>query len=88
MRGAHAGGGHADDAGARRQAVARGGGLAGQQQRAGAVVDARGVAGGHRAVGPHHALELGQRLEAGLARVLVLADDDRRRPSSARSSPA
>jgi hemerythrin-like domain-containing protein len=49
-------------------------GLAGQQQRAGAVVHAAGIAGGHRAVGPHHALELGQRLQAGLARVLVAAD--------------
>ena len=41
-----------------------GGGFVGQQQRAGAVVHAGGVAGGHGAVGPHHALELGQRFEA------------------------
>jgi Rrf2 family protein len=54
-----------------------GGRLTGQQQRAAAVVHAAGVAGGHRAVGAHHALQLGQRLQAGLARVLVLADDHR-----------
>jgi MFS family permease len=43
---------------------------------AGAVVHAAGVARRHRAIGPHHALELGQRFQAGFARVLVLADDD------------
>jgi hypothetical protein len=57
--------------------VLRGAGLVGQQQRHRAVVDAAGIAGGHAAVGAHHALEPGQRLEAGLARMLVLADEDR-----------
>ena len=72
-----AGGRHADDARARRQAVLRRGAFAGDQQRAGAVVDAGRVAGGHRAVGPHDALQLRERLERGLARMLVLRDDDR-----------
>jgi hypothetical protein len=68
-----AGRGHADHSRLRREAILCGRGLVGQQQRAGAVVHAAGIAGGHRAVGPHHALELGQRFERGLARMLVLA---------------
>jgi hypothetical protein len=43
----------------------------GQQQGTGTVVDAAGIAGRHRAIGPHHALELGQRFQAGGARVFV-----------------
>jgi hypothetical protein len=47
----HAGGGHAQHARARLEAIQVGGLGRGQQQRAGAVVDAGGVAGGDRASG-------------------------------------
>ena len=47
----------------------------------GAVVDARGVARGHGAVGLDHALELGQRLERGVARMLVGGELRPARPS-------
>ena len=47
----HAGRGHAEDAGARRQPVALGRRCRGEEQRRGAVIDARGIAGGDRAAG-------------------------------------
>ena len=73
-----AGGGHGDDAGLRRQALRRRRRLGGDDQRRGAVVDARGVAGGDGEVGAVDALELGQRLDGGArARMLVAVDDDR-----------
>ena len=43
----------------------------GDDQRGGAVVDARGIAGGDGAVLADDRLQLGQRFEAGLARMLV-----------------
>jgi hypothetical protein len=44
----------------------------GDQQRAGAVIDARGVAGGDREFGAVDALELGQLFQRGVgARMLV-----------------
>ena len=49
----------------------------GDDQRRGAVVDARGIAGGDRAVLADDRLQLGERLEAGHARMLVLVDDHR-----------
>ena len=45
-----------------RQAEIPGGLLVGQQGRGGAVVDTRGVAGGHLAVGTERRLEAGERL--------------------------
>ena len=68
--------GHADDAGLRCESVLGGGGFVGQQQRAGAIVHAAGVVSRHGAVGPHHALELGECFEAGLARVFVGVHDE------------
>lgn len=73
----HPGGGHADHARPEREAVCRGGGIVGQQQRAGAVVDAAGVARRRRAVGADYALEVRQRFQAGGARVFVGVDDER-----------
>jgi hypothetical protein len=70
----HAGHGHADHARLGRQAILGGRGFVGQQQRAGAVVDAAGVAGGHRAVGRTTPLSLASAFQAGLARVLVGVD--------------
>src|SRR5690349_23369877 len=46
-------------------------------QRRGAIVYSGGVAGGDGAVGPDDRLQLGERFDARLARVLVLVDDDR-----------
>ena len=48
-----------------------------KQHGARAIVDARRVARGHRAIGPDDTLEPGQRFEARLARMLVAVDDDR-----------
>ena len=72
----HAHRGHAHHAGARRQAVFGGAGFVGQQQRASAVIDAAGIAGRHRAVGAHHAFELGQCFQRGGTRMLVGVHDD------------
>src|SRR5471030_1263437 len=72
----HAGARHADHAGARCQAVAPGRVGAGQQQGAGAVVDARRVAGRDAAIRPDHAFQFRQRLDGGRARMLVLREDD------------
>ena len=47
------------------------------EERAGAVVDARGIAGRHRAAGAKRRAELRERLEARLARMLVAVDDRR-----------
>ncbi|MCY1291636.1 hypothetical protein D9M70_408330 [compost metagenome] len=74
-----AGGGHADHPGAGLEAVALGRFGAGQQQGAGAVVDARGVAGGDAAALAEGRAQLGQLLQGGVAaRVLVLLDEFRR----------
>src|SRR5690606_6728618 len=59
-----------------RQAMAGGAALVGQQQRRGAVVHARSVAGGNRAALAHHAFQACQRLAAGLAGMLVLGHHD------------
>ena len=56
----HAGGGHADDAGQRLQAVAASGGFGSEQQRAGAVVDAGRIAGGDAQFRAVDSLEAGQ----------------------------
>jgi hypothetical protein len=70
-----AGAGHRDDAGERRQAVRGGGRLRGDQRGGGAVVDARGVAGGHRAALAERRRQGGEALEGGLrAGVLVGVD--------------
>ena len=61
---------------ARGQAVASGSLFVSQQQRSGAVVHARGVAGRDGTAFTNHALQLGQRFQAGFARVLVLRHDD------------
>ena len=45
--------------------------VTGQQQRAGTVVDAAGLAERHRAIGPHHGLESRPCLGRGLARMFV-----------------
>ena len=67
----HAGGGHADDAGQRPQAVAAGGGF-GSKQRAGAVVDAGRIAGGDTQFRAIDSLEAGQHGQRCLgARVFV-----------------
>ena len=71
-----ASGRHADDAGARREPMTGCARFVGEEQRTGAVVDARRIAGRHGAVGLHDAFELGQRVERGLTRMLVLRDDD------------
>ena len=85
----HAGGGHADDARARRQAVpARRRPRSASSSAQAPSLTPEALPAVTRAVGPHHALELGQRLERGLARMLVLARRRSARPSSARSSPA
>ncbi len=68
----------AEHAGARLEAMPLRGALAGDEQRAGAIVDAGGVAGRDRAAGAKRRAELRERLEARLARVLVAVDDDRR----------
>ena len=73
----NAGDGGAEDPGARGQAVALGRLLAGDDQRGGAVVDARGVAGGDAAVLADDGLQRRQFVEAGQARMLVLVDDQR-----------
>ena len=73
----HTHAGHAHDPGFWREAVPRRARLVGQQQRAGAVIHTRGVAGGYRAIRAHDALELGECLQAGLARVFVLAHQQR-----------
>ena len=75
--GCDAGGRHADHAGARRQTMALGFGLAGQQQGASTIVDARSVACSHRAVRADDALELGKNFHRTGARMFVLADNDR-----------
>ena len=67
----HAGDRAAEEAGAGGEAVALRGVLGGDDQRGGAVIDAGGVAGGDGAVGADDRLQLGQRLDAGLARMLV-----------------
>ncbi len=72
-----AGNGGGDDARARRQAMALRGIGRGDQHRARAVVHAGGIAGGDAAVGLDDALQLGERLERGLARMLVPRDDGR-----------
>ena len=72
----HAGRHGAQDAGARRQAVGAGGGFRGDDHGAGAVVQARRVAGRHRAAVAERGGKLGQRLHRGVAaRMLVLLDD-------------
>src|SRR5262245_20461343 len=48
--------------------------LRGHQQRAGAVVHARRIARGHGATGPEGGLEPGERLQRGVAWMLVLGD--------------
>ena len=73
----HTRAGHAHDPGFWREAVPGRAHLVGQQQRAGAVIHARGVAGGYRAIRAHDALELGESLQAGLARVFVVAHQQR-----------
>ena len=67
----HAGDGGAEDAGARGQAVALRRFLASDDQRGGAVIDARGIAGGDAAVLADDRLQRGERVEAGQARMLV-----------------
>ena len=53
-------------------------GLGGDQQGPGAVIDARGIARGHRAALAERRRQLGQRLERGVrARMLVAVDDQR-----------
>ncbi len=73
----HAGGGAGDDAGERRQAMRLHRRLGGDDQRGRAVIDAGGVAGGHRAALAEGCRQLGERLQGGGARVLVSVDDDR-----------
>ena len=73
----HTGSRHAHDPRARRQAMQHSTFFVRQQQRAGAVVHATGVARCHGAVGAHDRLEPGQCLEAGFARVLVGGHDHR-----------
>jgi hypothetical protein len=64
--------------GPRGQAVLAGSRFGGQQQRAGAVIDAGGVAGGDAEFGAIDALQLGQHLQRGFrARMLVGVEDDR-----------
>lgn len=67
-------GGHADDTGTGHQVVLLGRIFIGQQQGAGAVVHAGGIACSHCAVWAHYALELGQCFQRGRAGVLVLAE--------------
>ncbi len=62
---------HGDDAGARRQAVAPGRVLAGDQQGGSAVVHARCVAGSDGAGVAERGLQLRQRLHGGFAGMLV-----------------
>src|SRR5512137_1163386 len=71
----HAGRRRATDAGDRLESMLRHRGRARDQRRDRAVVDARGVARGHRAVRLHDRLELRQRLQRRLARMLVLGHD-------------
>ena len=74
--GFHAGGGHGHDARARREAMALGGVVAGDEQGGGAVVDARGIAGGDGARIAERGLQLGELFEGRLGTgVFVLADD-------------
>ena len=73
------GGGRRDDAGARGEAPAPHGALRGDEQRAGAVVDTRGIAGRHRAVGAKGCRERGELLERRLrSRMLIACHDERR----------
>ena len=58
MRGAHAGGGRGQHAGARRQAVRFAAASDASIRARRAVVDAGGIAGGHGAVGTDHRLQL------------------------------
>ncbi|KAF1051747.1 MAG: hypothetical protein GAK41_01241 [Burkholderia gladioli] len=62
---------------ARHQAVTLRVLFVGEQQRAGAVVDARRVAGRDRAIRPHHALQLRQCVQRGFARMFVARHDER-----------
>src|SRR6478672_3354237 len=62
----NAGDRRAEDAGAGSQAIAFRRFLAGDDDRGGAVVDARGIAGGHRAVGADDRFQLRQGLERRL----------------------
>src|SRR5947209_8704931 len=73
----HARDGGAEDPGTRSQAVALRGFLGGDDDRGGAVVHPRRIAGGDGAVGADDGLELAKRLDRGLTRVLVLVDEKR-----------
>ena len=70
------------DAGTRGQAIASSPPASeAMQQGGGAVIDARGIAGGHRAGGLHHALEAGEVFQLGVgAHVLVALEQLRDRP--------
>ena len=62
------------DAGKRLKAMAFDGARVGEDLGCRAIVDARGVSGGHRAVGPERRGQAGELLERRLARMLVIAD--------------
>ena len=68
---------HAHHAGARREAVFRSRDFAREQQRAGTVVNARCVTRSHGAIGAHDRFQFGEGVQRGVARMLVLVDDDR-----------
>ena len=74
----HAGGGHADDAGARVRPCFAGGGVGGQQQRAAPSLTPEALPAVTLTVPAVDALQLGQHLERGFgARMLVGVEDDR-----------
>ena len=71
----HAGGGHRNDTGARRQAVAPGTFLGRHDQRGGAIVDAGCVAGGDGAGIAERGLQLRQHFQRGVgAQVFIVFD--------------
>ena len=75
MRGASAGGGEADDARERPQAMPLDRRARGDDDRRRAVVDARGVARRHRAALAKRRRQRGELFQTGLARMLVMGDD-------------
>ena len=83
--GRDAGGGSGDDARLWLQTVRLGRAFGRDQQRARAVVDAGGVAGGHGAVVPKRRRQLCERLEARIGADVLVAFDDERLPALLRN---